>query len=89
MSSIKKEVTFVEPIQKSKTVKEDKGDNDSNLTSSDEKEEEIPVIKEYTLQEVKELLDQYEEIADKDDQEMNPWQRQIRVNKFMLEMSVR
>ena len=32
---------------------------------------------------------EYEQIADLDDTEITPWQRQMRVNKFMLDQRVR
>lgn len=32
---------------------------------------------------------EYEQIADIDDLEITPWQRQMRVNKFMVEVRVR
>ena len=32
---------------------------------------------------------EYDKIADLDDLEITPWQRQMRVNKFMLEVGIR
>ena len=32
---------------------------------------------------------EYDKIADLDDLEITPWQRQMRVNKFMLEVAIR
>ena len=35
------------------------------------------------------MENEYEQIADLDDLEITPWQRQMRVNKFMIEVRVR
>ena len=65
--------------QKSKTMNVKEMDkkrdiSDSDLESKESAEEKaLPFLKEYTLQEVKDLLEQYDQIADKDDAEMTPW----------------
>lgn len=38
---------------------------------------------------VQRMLNEWQRIADLDDAEITPWQRQLRVNKTLLEMNVR
>lgn len=40
-------------------------------------------------EEAEEFMNEYDKIADLDDLEITPWQRQMRVNKFMLEVGIR
>ena len=35
------------------------------------------------------MMDEYKQIADLDDIEITPWQRQLRVNKFMLDVGIK
>ena len=35
------------------------------------------------------MMDEYKQIADLDDIEITPWQRQLRVNKFMLDLGIK
>ena len=50
---------------------------------------EVEPVRELTDGEVKQMLSEYRAIADMDDAECTPWQRQLRVNKMMLEQGVR
>lgn len=50
-----------------------------------EDEIEVEPVRELTELEVKQMLSEYRAIADLDDAECTPWQRQLRVNKMMLE----
>jgi hypothetical protein len=45
----------------------------------------VEPVRELTEHEVKQMLSEYRAIADLDDAECTPWQRQLRVNKMMLE----
>ena len=41
------------------------------------------------MEECRDLLNHYQQIADKDDTSLTDWQRQVRVSKFMLETQAR
>lgn len=50
---------------------------------------EMPADRDLSPRSKRRLEQQYEEIAEKDDLEVSAWQRQLRVNAFMLNIGVR
>ena len=75
----KKGVSFSETPNNQPATKKQK----ASLVNRQESENNL------TSKEQKEMDAEYEQIADIDDLEITPWQRQMRVNKFMVEVRVR